>query len=105
MKRFLYFLVLATSILNGYSQSDTISDNIYQLNGKLGIGTSSPNALLKISGDFADGDERALIRLQNRNNGVKSSVSISLNSHDETSGASFGWTNENFAAIPDFNNM
>ena len=105
MKKSLILLFISHLFLASYTQVDTISNNIYQFNGRLGIGTTNPDALLKITGDVSDGNDRALIRLRNLDNGPKSSVSIALNSWDETAGAAFGWTNENFASIPDFNNM
>ena len=46
-KNLLLTIGLTLSILS-YSQADTISDNIYQLNGKIGIGTSIPRGPLHI---------------------------------------------------------
>jgi len=48
MKNLLFAIsILFISVL-GYSQTDTISNNIYQKNGNLGIGTSNPLNILEI---------------------------------------------------------
>ena len=101
-----YFIVMLLSIfVLGNAQVDTISTNIYQKNGNLGIGITQPETKLRIEGDVSDGNNRSFIRLRNTNTGNKSSVSIAVESNDKQNGAAFGYTSNSFTAISDFNNM
>ena len=89
----------------GFSQIDTISKNIYQNNGNLGIGTSQPETKLRIEGNVSAGDDRAFIRLRNTNTGNRATVSLTLESNDKNYGAAFGFTSDSYSGIPDFNKM
>lgn len=89
----------------GYSQTDTISENIYQKDGNLGIGISDPETLLRIEGNVSEGDNRAFLRMRNTNAGDKASVSFSLESNDKSTGTSFTHTSNSFLSIDDFNDM
>jgi Secretion system C-terminal sorting domain len=92
-KSFLLFsLMLIIFASNG--QTDTISTNIYQNQGRMGIGTQTPEFLLHLSGD-ADHNtllQRKFIRLHNINNSDHSHVSINLMSGtgSNTAWGSFG---------------
>lgn len=105
MKKTLLTIValLLCSII--FSQIDTISKNIYQKDGNLGIGISDPETKLRIEGNVSDGDNRAFIRLRNINTGNKSTVSLTLESNDKSYGTAFGFTSDSYLAIPDFNKM
>jgi hypothetical protein len=89
----------------GFSQIDTISKNIYQKDGNLGIGISDPETKLRIEGNVSEGDNRAFIRLRNINTGNKATVSLTLESNDKNYGTAFGFTSDSYQAIPDFNKM
>jgi len=89
----------------GFSQVDTISKNIYQNNGNMGIGTSQPETKLRIEGDVSGGDNRAFIRLRNADTGNRATVSITCESNDKKYGTAFGFTSDSYLGIPDFNKM
>ena len=89
----------------GFSQIDTISKNIYQNNGNLGIGTSQPETKLRIEGNVSTGDDRAFIRLRNTNTGNRATVSLTLESNDKNYGTALGFTSDSYSGIPDFNKM
>jgi len=99
-------IILTLSICSiGFSQIDTISKNIYQNNGNLGIGTSQPETKLRIEGNVSAGDDRAFIRLRNTNTGNRATVSLTLESNDKNYGAAIGFTSDSYSGIPDFNKM
>lgn len=62
-----------------FAQPDTLSNNIYQDNGKMGIGISSPNYLLHLKGYYT-ADERYLMRLENTNDTWLSYCSMKISS-------------------------
>jgi len=102
----LSLIMLSLSICSiGFSQIDTISKNIYQNNGNLGIGTSQPETKLRIEGNVSAGDDRAFIRLRNTDTGNRATVSLTLESNDKNYGTAFGFTSESYTGIPDFNKM
>jgi len=105
MKKILFtmFSLFVCSI--GFSQIDTISKNIYQKDGNLGIGISDPETKLRIEGNVSEGDNRAFIRLRNINTGNKATVSLTLESNDKSYGTAFGFTSDSYLGIPDFNKM
>jgi hypothetical protein len=105
MKRILILSISFTLSFIGHSQTDTISENIYQKNGNLGIGFSDPETLLRIEGDVSEGNNRAFIRVRNTNTGDKASVSLSLESNDKSTGTAFTHTYTSFMSIDDFNDM
>ena len=99
-------IILTLSICSiGFSQIDTISKNIYQYNGNLGIGTSQPETKLRIEGNVSAGDDRAFIRLRNTNTGNRATVSLTFESNDKNYGAAIGFTSDSYSGIPDFNRM
>jgi len=53
MKKTLIFFVFLMLVMLGFGQVDTISTNIYQNDGKLGIGISNPSSVLELIGDGA----------------------------------------------------
>jgi|GEM_PF-1428645 len=63
MKKLL-LLILTSACIAGYAQTDTISNNIYQYGGNLGIGTSYPLAPLDIIGDESMND---VLSIKNNN--------------------------------------
>lgn len=102
----LSLIMLSLSICSiGFSQIDTISKNIYQYNGNLGIGTSQPETKLRIEGNVSTGDGRAFIRLRNTNAGNRATVSLTFESNDKNYGAAMGFTSDSYSGIPDFNRM
>lgn len=105
MKETLLTMLLLSFCLIGFSQIDTISKNIYQKDGNLGIGVSDPETKLRIEGNVSEGDNRAFIRLRNTNTGNKATVSLTLESNDKSYGTAFGFTSDSYLAIPDFNKM
>jgi hypothetical protein len=105
MKKTLMIMISLSICIVGFAQIDTISTNIYQKNGNLGIGISKPETKLRIEGNVAEGDNRAFIRLRNTNRGNKTSVSIALESNDKNYGTAFGFTSDSYSAIPDFKKM
>jgi hypothetical protein len=99
-------VLLSLSICSlGFSQVDTISKNIYQNDGNLGIGTSQPETKLRIEGSVSGGDNRAFIRLRNTDIGSRATVSITCESNDKNYGTAFGFTSDSYLGIPDFNKM
>ncbi len=50
MNRIIFVLLFLMAFISAQSQVDTIADNIYENNGKLGIGTTSPNSKLEVNG-------------------------------------------------------
>ncbi len=106
MKNFLLATVLVSLFsLSCLAQVDTIADNLYEFNENIGIGINEPDFKLRIEDDVADGSSRSLIRLRNTNTGVRSLVSIVLESSDKTSVSTFGHTSSNYTGIPDFQEM
>jgi hypothetical protein len=105
MKRVLIISILMSFGVLSHSQIDTISKNIYQNDGNLGIGISNPETKLRIEGNVSDGDNRAFIRLRNTNTGNRSTVSLTVESNDKSSGAAFGFTSDSYTGISDFNRM
>jgi len=99
-------ILLSLSICSiGFSQVDTISKNIYQNDGNLGIGISQPETKLRIEGNVSSGDNRAFIRLRNTDTGNRATVSITCESNDKNYGTAFGFTSDSYLGIPDFNKM
>jgi hypothetical protein len=105
MKKTLFTMLSFFICSIGFSQIDTISKNIYQDDGNLGIGISNPETKLRIEGNVSEGDNRAFIRLRNTNTGNKATVSLTLESNDKSYGTAFGFTSDSYLAIPDFNKM
>jgi hypothetical protein len=105
MKKTLLTMLSLSMCSIGFSQIDTISKNIYQKDGNLGIGISNPETKLRIEGNVNEGDNRAFIRLRNTNTGNKATVSLTLESNDKSYGTAFGFTSDSYLAIPDFNKM
>jgi hypothetical protein len=105
MKKILLIMVALSTCSIGFSQIDTISKNIYQNDGNLGIGVSNPETKLRIEGSVSEGDNRASIRLRNTDTGNKASVSLALESNDKSYGTAFAFTSDSYLAIPDFNKM
>ena len=105
MKKISLIMLLLSICSIGFSQIDTISKNIYQNNGNMGIGTSQPETKLRIEGDVSEGDNRAFIRLRNTNTGSRATVSLTLESNDRHYGTAFGFTSDSYLGIPDFNKM
>ncbi len=69
MKKTLLLLICGLTIwISGYSQIDTISENIYQKNGYIGIGINDPGFLFQIEGNESSGIERNFIKLHNNIN-------------------------------------
>ena len=67
MKRIISLSVLLVATLWSFAQVDTISTNIYQKNGRLGIGINNPSHLLSIFGspEMNKKEELAKFSLQN----------------------------------------
>ncbi len=105
MKKTLLIIITLSACSLGFSQIDTISKNIYQKDGNLGIGISDPETKLRIEGSVSEGDDRAFIRLRNTDTGNKATVSLTLESNDKSYGTAFGFTSDSYLAIPDFNKM
>ena len=105
MKRTNLFLFCLMASLPVFSQVDTIADNIYENNGNLGIGTSTPDVKLRIEDSIDDGPDRALIRLKNLSTSYASSVSLGLESNNSETGMALTLTSEQFSVIPDFDRM
>lgn len=106
MKKTTFALAILLGIAStAFSQADTLSTNIYQQNGKLGIGTSTPKVGLNIVDRIDPSGDRALIRVKNLDDSNRSSVSIALESFDETTGTALTHTSSSYTAIPDFNDM
>jgi hypothetical protein len=75
---FLFYLIVSFS----FAQGETISTNIFQDNGRLGIGLSTPGYLLDINADVGAFEEhpRQFIHLHNTSNSSSSNVAIGLRS-------------------------
>ncbi|HPE77235.1 MAG TPA: T9SS type A sorting domain-containing protein [Draconibacterium sp.] len=68
MKKLIVVLISLVIVLVGYCQTDTISENIYQTNGNLGIGTINPEYLIQIEGNKTSVFDRNFIKLHNNSN-------------------------------------
>jgi len=64
MKRLLLLLALTSLWAINYAQTDTISYNIFQKEGKLGIGTTQPDNLLTLYGNIGIGTTNPISKLQ-----------------------------------------
>lgn len=67
MKSIVYVVCLALFPSISFAQNDTISTNIYQKNGNLGIGIVSPTHLLSISGEPEYNKKEELARFSLKN--------------------------------------
>ncbi len=65
MKNLFTLCTILFSCTLGFSQTDTISNNIYQHSGKLGIGVAIPTHSLQINNNINSGIERNLLRINN----------------------------------------
>ncbi len=65
MKNIILIAALVSIFTLGNSQSDTLSNNIYQRDGNLGIGVSDPSYLLEIKDIVSSGTKRNFIKLHN----------------------------------------
>lgn len=91
---------------NGQTSDTKFIENMrISENGNVGIGTTNPTTKLYIEGNVQDGQDRALLRLRNTDAGVKSSVSLALESNDRTYGTAFTQTSASYSGIPDFDRM
>lgn len=77
-KTFLLLIIGLTIWMTGYCQTDTISENIYQKNGYIGIGINDPGFLLQIEGNESSGIERNILKLHNNINGPKAYTGMIL---------------------------
>ncbi|NOZ46600.1 MAG: hypothetical protein GXO79_07430 [Chlorobi bacterium] len=87
----LHLLLFFILIINFcFSQNDTISENIYQNNGRLGIGINNAGYLLDIRDDAGEfgANPRQFIYLHNINNSIHSNVAINFKSGTEENVAS-----------------
>ncbi len=77
MRKFILWCLFILLTINVHSQ-DTLSTNIYQYNGNLGVGLNNPGYNLTISNNYSSGIERNLIHLNNTNDGSASYTGIML---------------------------
>lgn len=83
MKKLFLLLSILTFGLIIYGQTDTISENIYQNNGRLGIGLDIPTYTLQINNNISSGIERNLLKINNESNGSSSYTGIILKTGEE----------------------
>jgi hypothetical protein len=67
MKNIILTAIFASIFTLVSSQIDTISNNIFQLDGNLGVGVSNPSSLLEIKDNVSSGNKRNFIKLHNSN--------------------------------------
>ncbi|NOQ26062.1 MAG: hypothetical protein GQ564_11920, partial [Bacteroidales bacterium] len=82
MRKLIWSIVFISFYWCGYSQVSTISTNIYQSNGKLGIGTTVPGNEITVDANYSSGLERNLIKLNNLDDGGMSYTGIILKTGD-----------------------
>ena len=82
MKTFSTFVILAILSLGISAQTDTISENIYQLNGNLGVGIDEPSHSVQIQNTIHSGIERNLLLLNNLSDGSLSYTGLLLKTGD-----------------------
>ena len=89
-----------------FSNSTTLTNsNIYEYSNKIGIGTTTPEAALHISGDINNNQNSDGITLGT--NTQTQSASINLKVGSSSSGSSdinFGWPNNNYSGKISYNN-
>jgi hypothetical protein len=78
MKRTNLILLCLLAYVPLFSQVDTIADNIFVNNGKLGIGISNPITLLHLNGEVPSGDWRNLVKIHNDTDGPLGFTGIML---------------------------
>lgn len=85
MKRTITLALLLTAFLFSYSQAeDTISTNIYQKGGYLGIGNYNPESLLHILTDGSNKDDRNMLKLHNTSTSGLAFTGIKLYTGDNS---------------------
>lgn len=82
MKKLFALCAIIFSCTLGFSQTDTISNNIYQHSGKLGIGVAIPTHSLQINNNINSGIERNLLRINNVSDEDASYTGILLKTGD-----------------------
>ena len=97
-------LIFGISLIIGFAncsmaQTDTISNNIFQSNGKLGIGQSSPGFLFHIEDSINAGDQQRFVFLNNKSISNTSFVGLSVVSGKNDTYSSFAQFSENYTAI------
>jgi hypothetical protein len=95
MKKTLILLVIVKMTMVSYSQPDTISQNIYQNNGKLGIGTENPISLIDMQGQLL-GDDRYIMRLSNTDQSNSSFCSLRITSGSEGHVLTLGYYSDSY---------
>lgn len=83
MKTLTSFLIIAISVINSFAQQDTISNNIYQYNGNLGVGIHNPTYTIQIKSDISSGIERNLLHINNLANGNTSYTGVLIKTGDD----------------------
>ena len=82
MRKLIFGILFLCFCWSGYGQVDTISTNIYQRDGKLGVGISEPESKLAIQGTYSSGLERNLIKINNLAYGSSAYTGIILKTGD-----------------------
>jgi hypothetical protein len=70
MKKFHLTLILSAICFSAYAQVDTISTNVFQSGGKLGIGTDMSSSLVSLEAEVTSGIERNLMMINNLSDGT-----------------------------------
>jgi hypothetical protein len=87
MKRILTVIFCVHFFTMGFAQTDTISNNLYQNDGKIGIGISEPVYLLDIVGNAGEYDKKQFLTLTNLNDSFDVSIQLlSGNSYYQSKG-------------------
>ncbi|MHC1776389.1 MAG: T9SS type A sorting domain-containing protein [Lentimicrobium sp.] len=76
MKNILTLIICVHFFTMGFAQTDTISNNLYQNNGKIGIGISEPVYLLDIVGNAGQYDKKQFLTLTNLNDSMDVSLQL-----------------------------
>ncbi len=97
MKKKLSLLTLVLISISGFAQLDTISNNLFQYNGKLGIGTNQPSNALTIEGNETEWPGRIFLSINNKSYGPKSLAYISAKAGNTDNHTIFGHISNTYA--------
>jgi hypothetical protein len=95
MKKLVLFSIVICITALCFPQVDTISTNVYQIDGKLGIGTETPMSLMDIKGQLSC-DERYIMRLTNTDQSNLSFCSLRIASGNDGHILALGYYSDSY---------
>jgi hypothetical protein len=96
MKKSIILFIFISLVVSLNAQVDTLSTNIYQQNGKLGIGTDNPSSAMEIINDVPSGSARYLIKLINPSTSTYSTCGLQLMAGGGTEFGAINFTSETY---------